>query len=59
MGENTIYKFEALSGLSGKRYTYEIEINKDGKLISLKLTQPDGAKETFKGGLSILKTFNQ
>jgi hypothetical protein len=58
-GENTIYKFDAVSGLSGNRFKYEIKIAKDGKLISLKLTQPSGSITIFKGGVSTLKTFKQ
>lgn len=56
-GENTIYKFEAVSGISGNSYNYEIEIDKGGNLLSLKITQPDGKTTIFKGGISILKTY--
>lgn len=58
-GENTIYKFDAISGLSGNRFKYEIKIAKDGKLISLKLTQPSGTSYIFKGKVFILNTFKQ
>lgn len=58
-GENTIYKFEALSGISGNRFTYEIKIDKNGKLFSLKIIQPDGTNTIFKGSISVLKTYKQ
>jgi hypothetical protein len=58
--EKTIYKFEALSGLSGNTFYYEIKINGDGTLESLKLTQPNQVDFIiYKGGISELKTFNQ
>jgi hypothetical protein len=58
-GDITIFKFDAISGVSGNRFKYEIKIDKDGKLISLKLTQPGGTIDIFKGGVSNLKTFKQ
>ena len=58
-GENTIYKFVALSGISGNRFNYEIKIDKDGKLLSLKVIQPDGTNTIFKGSISTLKTYKQ
>ena len=58
-GENTIYKFEALSGISGNRFHYEIKIDKDGKLLSLKVIQPDGTSTIFNGSISKLKTYKQ
>jgi hypothetical protein len=57
---NTIYKFDAISGTSGLRYYYEIKIGSDGRLSSLKLTQPNEEDFTiFKGGISKLNTFKQ
>jgi hypothetical protein len=57
---NTIYKFDAVSGVSGKRYYYEIKIDNVGQLSSLKLTQPQKDDFTiYKGGISKLTTFKQ
>ena len=56
----TIYKFEALSGISGKRYYYEFKIDNDGRLLSFKQTQPDGIDFTiYKGGITELKTYKK
>jgi hypothetical protein len=57
---NTIYKFEALSGISGNRYFYEIKVDSDDSLLALKITQPDNIEFTiYKGYLADLKTFKQ
>lgn len=56
---NTIYRFDAVSGISGNIYKYEIKIDSDGKLSSLKLTQSNGESTIFKGGITTLKTFLQ
>ncbi len=55
----TIYKFNALSGLSGNTFRYEVKVDKDGKLESLVLEEPGGTKTTYKGGITELKTFKQ
>ncbi|SDS43354.1 hypothetical protein SAMN05216503_3050 [Polaribacter sp. KT25b] len=57
---NTIYKFEALSGISGNKYFYEIKIDSDGSLLALKITQPDNIDfSIYKGYSTDLKTFKQ
>lgn len=58
-GDVTVYKFDAFSGISGSKYSYEIKIDKDGKLLSLKRTQPNGTVSVFKGSILILKTYKQ
>lgn len=58
--ENTVYKFETISGISGNRFYYEIKINKIGGLLSLKITQPDNiTNTTFLGSIRNLKTYKQ
>ena len=57
---NTIYKFDALSGISGSRYFYEIKVDSDDSFVALKITQPDNIDFTiYKGYLADLKTFKQ
>lgn len=57
---NTIYKFDAISGISGNRYYYEFKIDNDGRLLSLKQTQPNRIDFTiYKGGITELKTYQQ
>ena len=59
-GDVTVFNFKATSGVSGSKYGYELRIDKDGKLVSLVVTQPDGiVKDTYKGGISDLRTFKQ
>ena len=58
-GENTIFKMDALSGVSGFTYKYKISVDKDGKLISLLLTNTDDSKTTYTGGITVLKTYEQ
>lgn len=56
---NTILKFDALSGVSGNKFKYELRIDKDGKLVSFKLTTPKGDITVYKGVITKLKTFVQ
>lgn len=58
-GGNSVYKFEALSGVTGNRFYYEVKIDEDGALVSLKLTRSSGSVEVFKGGIFSLKTYKQ
>ncbi len=58
-GSITIYKFDALSGVSGLTYKYEMKIDIDGKLKSLILTESGGEKTTYNGGISELRTYRQ
>ena len=58
-GENTIFKMDALSGVSGSTYKYKISVDKDGKLISLLQTHTDDSKTTYTGGVTVLKTYVQ
>jgi len=54
----TVYKFEAISGITNKRFYYELKINSNGNLLSFKLTQPDIIEFTiFKGGITLLKPY--
>jgi hypothetical protein len=55
----TIYKFNALSGLSGNTFKYEAKVDKEGKLESMVIEEPGGTKTTYKGGITELKTFKQ
>lgn len=56
----TTFKGISISGVSGKKYKYEIKISEEGKLIQMIRTQPDGiSNEIFKGGIIELKTFKQ
>ncbi len=58
-GDNTIIKFDALSGISGNTFKYKISINKEGKLNSMIVTEKDDTVTTYYGGISNLKTFKQ
>ena len=58
-GDVTVYELDALSGLSGSVYHYELRIEDDGTLAGLYLTQPDGYRTKMTGGISELKTFKQ
>lgn len=55
----TIYTFDAVSGLSGSVYKYEIKITEEGKLDTFKLTTPSGSKYIYKGRIIELKTYKQ
>ncbi len=56
----TTFKGISVSGISGKKYMYEIKISEEGKLLQMIRTQPDGiTKEFFKGGILELKTYKQ
>jgi hypothetical protein len=55
----TIFKFNALSGLSGNTYKYLAKMGKDGILESFLLEDPTGYKTSYRGGITTLKTFKQ
>lgn len=55
----TVFKFNAVSGLSGNTYRYDARVGKDGILESFLLQEPGGTKTTYKGGITALKTFIQ
>jgi hypothetical protein len=58
-GDVSVIKFSALSGVSGNTFKYTLKIDNDGKLISVLITEMDGTKSTYKGGITSLKTFKQ
>ena len=57
--ENTVFKFTAISGVSGNSFYYKITINKEGKLSSLILTQMDKSTVSYFGSVSALRTLKQ
>lgn len=54
----TKFSFDATSGISGKKYFYEIFFDPEGT-VTLNLTQPDGSVTVFLATSAIFKTFNQ
>ena len=59
IGKVSNFTFTALSGISGSKYYYELNITEDGRLQSLKRTQESGEVSVFTGDISELRTFKQ